>query len=82
MENKKLEIAKKVIKDIIHLAGCGIYNTRNLVGDAMYTIYEKDGLVIDICYYYSYFEVFGLSDEEFEELEKYYNKLNESRKSA
>lgn len=32
-------------------------------------------LEIDVCYYYSYFEVFGLSDAEFEELEKYYDSL-------
>ena len=41
----------------------------------MDTIYEDEELTIDICYGYMYFEVFGLSDEEFEELEKYYYSL-------
>ena len=60
----KLEIAKKVIKENIKDGDCGLFNTRNLVGDAMTTLYEEDGLTIDICYFYSYFEVFGLTDAE------------------
>lgn len=68
-----LEKAKETIKE--HYVPCGIFNSRNIVGDAMCTIYKDDGLQIDVCYYYEYFEVFGLTDAEFEELEKYYNKL-------
>lgn len=45
------------------------------VGDWMTNIYNDNGLAIDICYGYSYFEVFGLSDEEFNDLVKYYNSL-------
>lgn len=41
----------------------------------MENIYSSDGLAIDICYYYSYFEVFGLSEEEFNELRNYYNEI-------
>jgi len=44
------------------------FNTRNLVGDTMVTIYENDGIVVDICYYYEYIEIFGLTDEDFENL--------------
>jgi len=33
------------------------------------------GLTIRICYEWSYFEVFGLTKEEFKELEKYYENL-------
>jgi hypothetical protein len=73
--NDKLEIAKKVIKENYKDADCGIFDCRNLVGDSMTTIYDEDGLQIDICYWYSYFEVFGLTDKEFEELEKYYDGL-------
>ena len=32
--------------------------------------------MIDICYKHSYFEVFGLTDEEFKELKDYYVKLD------
>lgn len=68
----KLEKAKEIIEENYNSADCGIYNTRNYVGDPMYNIYDEDGLTIDICYSYSYFEVFGLTEEEFEQLENYY----------
>ena len=41
----------------------------------MTCIYHKDGLQVDICYGHCYFEVFGLSNKEFEDLEKYYEKI-------
>lgn len=71
----KLEIAKKIIKENYNEADCGIYNSRNVVGDQMHTIYDDGELQIDICYYCSYFEVFGLSCAEFRELEVFYNGL-------
>ena len=70
-----LEQAKKVIRENFSQADCGIYNTHNVAGDLMGTIYEENGLRIDICVYYGYFEVFGLTDEEFEELKRFYNSL-------
>lgn len=71
----KLEIAKQIIKQHFSSAECGLFNTRNLVGDPMTTIYSKDGLQIDICYYYSYFEVFGLDDEDFKQLVRFYESI-------
>ena len=71
----KLDIAKKIIKEHYKEADCGLYDTRNIVGDWMTTIYEDDGLTIDICYNYSYFEVFGLSNKDFEELLTFYSGL-------
>ena len=71
----KLEIAKKVIAKYINDARCGIFDTRNIVGDFMENIYESEDLIIDICYGWAYFEVFGLTDSEFVELEKYYKSL-------
>lgn len=73
----KLERAKEIIKEYFNNGDCGIYDSRNIVGDPMVNIYDDGNLTIDICYSYSYFEVFGLSDDEFVELEKYYNKLGE-----
>lgn len=72
----KLEKAKKVIKEHYKEGDCGIFDSRNIVGDWMTNIYNDNGLAIDICYHYSYFEVFGLSDDEFNELEKFYNELS------
>lgn len=71
----KLAIAKKIIKDNFEEGRFGLFNTRNLVGDPMTIIFDREGLRIEICYYYEYFEVFGLSKEEFEELKKYYKQL-------
>lgn len=79
--NKKdrLETAKKVIEENIDDGDCGIYRTRNICEDQMETLYQDNNLTIDICYYYHYFEVFGLNDSEFLELEKFYNELREKK---
>lgn len=74
----KLEIAKKIIKENYKSAECGLFNGSSCLSDPTLTIYDENGLTIDICYYYEYFEVFGLSDNEFEELSTYYGKLGES----
>ena len=71
----KLDIAKKIIKENYKNANHGIFDTRNIVGDPMITIYKDNNLTIDICYDYAYFEVFGLSKDEFNELEKFYSTL-------
>lgn len=75
----RLEKAKEIIKENFSLYDYGLFNTRNLIGDPMSTIYDEDGLTIDVCYRYSYFEVFGLTDEEFEELKKFYVYLRYSQ---
>jgi hypothetical protein len=41
----------------------------------METIYDDNEVQIDICYRWSYFEVFGLTDKEFQELAEYYDRL-------
>lgn len=71
----KLEKAKEIIKANFECGDAGLFDERNWAGDPMTTIYDGDGLTIDICYYYGYFEVFGLSDEEFSELDEYYESL-------
>ena len=74
----RLEKAKMVVKDNYNEASCGIFNTRNLVNDPMESLYRDSDVAIDICRPYEYFEVFGLSDEEFSELEKFYMDLEAS----
>lgn len=71
----KLEKAKEIIKANIDRGGLGIFDSRNMVGDSMKTIFSQDNLTIDICESWRYFEVFGLTDEEFIELHNYYNEL-------
>jgi hypothetical protein len=76
MKKTKLEIAKEVIKENYEDGDCGLYNCRNLAGDEMETLYSDPTLTIDICYGWAYFEVFGLSDEEFKELGSFYQGLS------
>ena len=74
----KLEKAKEIITKNFSEGDCGIYDSRNVVGDRMTNIYTDGDLTIDICYHWNYFEVFGLSDEEFAELARYYSKLGDN----
>lgn len=76
----KIETAKRIIKDNFEEAECGIFCSRNIAGDSMNTIYDDGNLQIDICYYWEYFEVFGLSDDEFKELKRFYYDLMEPPK--
>ena len=71
----KLEIAKKIIVEHYHEADCGLFDCRGYVADPMNTIYDDGELTIDICYSWAYFEVFGLSDNDFAELKKFYDTL-------
>ena len=71
--------AAKVILEHIDDARCGIFKTRNTVGDPMETIYSDDEITIDICYGWEYFEVFGLTDAEFKDLRAFYDALRYSK---
>ena len=49
--------------------GMQTFCTRNIVGDYMETIYDSDGIIVDICRGWDYLEIFGLTDEEYRGLE-------------
>lgn len=70
----KLNMAKRIIKAHIKDARCGIFDERNWVGDPMTCVYNNEGLEIDICYEHEYFEVFGLTDKEFQKLKSFYRR--------
>ena len=70
-----LDKVKEFIKDNIEDADCGIFFTRNILGDSMTTVYNEDGVTIDICYGNRYFEIFGLSEDDEREIEDYYDNL-------
>lgn len=72
---KAVEKVKAVIADNIEDALYGIFDCRNTVGDPMETIYDEAGVRIELCRNYGYFEVFGLTDEEFSEVESFYADL-------
>lgn len=64
-----------MIKEYYNDGDCGLYNTKNILGDPMTTIFNGKYFTLDICFYYSYFEVFGTTIEEFNELTKFYDNL-------
>lgn len=70
-----VEKVKEVIKNNIEDAPCGIFDCHNIVGDPMETIYDEAGVRIELCREYEYFEVFGLTNEEFSEVESFYEDL-------
>lgn len=76
----KLEKAKEIVSKYYKVADCGIFNSRNILGDPMETVYAGEGLTIDICFSYAYFEVFGLSNGEFRKLEKFYEGLRKRKR--
>lgn len=74
----RLSIAKDIIKDNIKDACYGIFKLKANV-DEMRTIYLGNSLQIDICDKWGYFEVFGLTDEEFKELENFYLEIRDGK---
>ncbi len=48
--------------------GMQTFDTRNIAGDSMTTIYDEDGITVDFCCYYDYLEIFGLTYEQYKSL--------------
>jgi hypothetical protein len=71
---KEFNIVKKIIKENIKDADSGLYDNRNWVGDRMSTLFKGKYFMLDICYYYSYYEIFGTTKIEFNKLHDYYKK--------
>lgn len=72
--SNNFEIAKRLIEALYPIVNCGIFNTRNIAGDTMQTLYDDgNGFSVEVCYDWAYFEIFGLSDREFSVLKMYYS---------
>lgn len=74
MENR-VEKVKEIIKENIGNGCCGIYNCRDIMGDPKRTLYEDEDITVDICDYYSYFEILGLNNNEFKQVKEYYDSI-------
>lgn len=75
---EKLQTAIEIIANNIEDGDCGLFNTHSTVeDDELFTLYDSDelNLTIDICRDWGYFEVYGLSPEEFLQLQRFYRKL-------
>ena len=71
-----MEELKKFIASTYEEYDCGLFYNRNTVGDNLSVIYEDNkGRRVEGCEEYSYYEVFGLTQEEQDELTKYYNDI-------
>ena len=46
------------------------FETRNIAGDEMETVYKEDGITVDYCRCYGYLEIFGLTSKEYNSLIK------------
>ena len=69
MEDEKLIKAWEFLQDYFkEYDSMPAYNCRNTEGDDMETIYEEDGIIIEWCYNFSYIEVLGLTEAEFDKL--------------
>lgn len=51
-----------------------MFDTPNIAGDFMVPIYKKDDISVFFAPEYDYIEIFGISDEEFERVEKEVNR--------
>lgn len=72
MDNSKLDKVKEVIRQHYNNCDGGIYNCHNIFDDPTEEIYNEDGVRIHTNWLWRYFEVFGLTKEEFGELKRYY----------
>ena len=62
----KIDKLKKFLQE--NCPNMQAFNTRNIAGDFTETVYNHDGIIVDWCDYYSYIEIFGLTNKEFEDL--------------
>lgn len=74
---EELKLIKELIEEYYDQAKCGLFDCRNMVGDAMENLYEGEYFDLDICYGYMYFEVFGTTEDEFCDLLNFYESLNQ-----
>lgn len=72
---RELNKVKKLIKEFYDDGNHSLFSTRNIVGDHMWNLFYGNHFNLDICYDYSYFELFGATEKEFNKVMKFYNKL-------
>lgn len=53
--------------------GIQMFNTANIAGDFMITIYYEDNIEVNYAPGYNYIEIFGLSKDEFEQVNNIIN---------
>lgn len=64
----KLSDVMKFLESHRYMVDGGIFSSRNIAGDEMRTVYEKEGVTIDYAPYYGYVEIFGLREGDFDKV--------------
>lgn len=59
----KIDKLKKFLQE--YFPNYQAFNNKGFGADSLVTVYDEDGIKVDWCQYYSYIEVFGLTDEQF-----------------
>lgn len=66
------------IKTIIDLWGkqcdCGIFDCHSCTNDPLRNVYMTNDCSVDVCENYKYIDIVGLSKDDFEKIENYYNR--------
>ncbi len=65
MENKIKKLKKFLQENYPNMQA---YNTKNIAGDYMENVYDEDNIKVDYYPEYGYIEIFGLTNDEFEDL--------------
>lgn len=68
--NKKEAIRKLKAFLQENYPNCQAFDTRNIAGDEMETVYKEDGITVDYCRCWHYLEIFGLTSKEYNSLIK------------
>lgn len=74
---QELKKVNELIEENFWRADCGLFDESNIVNDEMFTLFKGEYLELLICCDYGYFEVFGMTEEEFANLEKFYRILQD-----
>ena len=53
--------------------GVQMFNTRNTVGDYVYTVFHEGDIIVDLAPDYGYIEIFGLTQDEFDTISNLYD---------
>lgn len=73
---QEIENAKKIIK-LFYESGIinGLYKDKTFINDRIINLYKSKNIKLDMSLRYKYFKIFGLNDDEFNDILKYYKLL-------
>ena len=70
------EVKRMLNWAVVHKEDIPVEGGITRVEDRLDTIYNRDGITIDVEYYYRYIQISGISEEEFETIKDFILALN------